>query len=579
MKYQITKRNDDGESGAALVMALLMMALLLALSMGMSMTAVSELGVSNTYSNQTQAFQAAEAGIYHGVSLVKNFDNHGAGGNPDFTKLLLKRPVESPLNSNYLIGKNPFTDSSCFMAGSAMITDAVNGGYPILNASGQPVGHQLVDANGNAVPGTYYSVHLIDDEKSTATVPTGVPTVPNFNPTGTWENNIGDSDNNNRVVLYSTGTYGSSSVTIEGWVGFLPYPALVAQDNITIGGNSDIQGAYGGVHSNSNLDVGASAHIEQTATATGTFNQTGSSSIDGFHGGGQPSLYIPKFVTKEPLTSGGPNTTPRIQDYIIRKADQLLVDPDYAVTNRTGETAQQRVNKLEARLNVTTNSIWNALTLPSGTAHPNQEQAVTITRDSSGLGTAALVSNLNTTGWRYNNANGWDIQGSGFENHTFYIVGMDNYNLTTPSSSTPNGGNAKITTNLGTAAAPLRLSVLATGSIETTANPSFESNLTGLVTPELPPFVNVSLLFVTVEDVKIRGDVDVPHFSGIIYAGEQFDLSGNGAFDGQIIGLSNTDVSASLVTANSVSGSFELTFNGGQAIGTVRLMSWRQIKK
>ena len=577
MNYQAPRMNDN-ERGAALIMALLMMALMIALTMGISLTAISELGVSNTYSNQTQAYQAAEAGVYHAMNLVRNFDNHGDGGDPNFTKLLLKRPVESPLVSNYLIGKNPFTDSSFFKTGSTMITNAVDaGGNAILNASGLPVGHQLVDADGNLVSGTYYSVHIIDDEKTTSTAPAGTPKVPNFNPTGTWEDNNGDNDTNNRVVIYSTGTYGSSSVTIEGWVGFLPYPALVAQDDIAIGGSSDIQGAYGGVHSNHNLTVGASANIEQTATASGTFTQNGSATIGGFHAGGQPALYIPKFVTNDPLPSGGGNTTPRIQDYIIRKADRLLVDPHYANTDRTGETAHQRVTKLEARLNVSTDSIWNALTTGSG--NPNQEQAVSISRDSYGLGTASLISSLSTTGWRYNNANGWDIQGSGFENHTFYIIGLDNYNLSTPTSSTPNGGNAKITTNLGTAASPLSLSVLATGSIETTSNPSFVSNLTGLVTPELPPFVNVSLLFVTVEDVNIRGDVDVPHFSGIIYAGEQFDLSGNGAFDGQVIGLSNRDVSSSLVSANSVSGSFELTFNGGQAIGTVRLMSWRQIKQ
>jgi hypothetical protein len=457
-----------------------------------------------------------------------------------------------------------------------MITNAVDsGGNPILNSSGNPVGHQVVDANGNLVANAYYSVHLIDDEKSTSIAPAGTPKVPNFNPTGTWEDNNGNTDSNNRVVVYSTGTYGSSSVTIEGWVGFVPYPALVAQDNISIGGNSQIQGAYGGVHSNNNLDVGASAHIEQTATASGTFTQSGSAEIDGFHAGGQPSLYIPKFVTNAPLPSGGGNTSPRIQDYVIRKADRLLFDPHYANTDRTGETAHQRITKLEARLNISTDSLWNALSA----ANLNQEQAVSVTRDTNGLGTASLISSVSDTGWRYQTSNGWDIQGSGFENHTFYIIGLDNYNLSNPSSSTPNGGNAKITTNLGTAASPLKVSVFATGSIETTSNPSFESNVTGLDTPELPPFIRVSLLFVSIEDIKIRGDVDVPHFSGIIYCGEQFDLSGNGAFDGQIIGLSNRDVSSSLVSANSVSGSFELTFNGGQAVGNIKLLSWRQIKQ
>jgi len=164
--WSSARRANGDERGAALIMALLMMALMLALTMGISLTAISELGVSNTYGNQTQAFEAAEAGLYHGLNLVRNFDNHSAGGSPSFTKLLLMRPT-SPPNPNYLLGNNPFIDSSAFASGATMITDAVDaGGHTILNASGNPVGHQLVDANGNAVPNAYYSVHLIDDEPS-----------------------------------------------------------------------------------------------------------------------------------------------------------------------------------------------------------------------------------------------------------------------------------------------------------------------------------------------------------------------------------------------------------------------------
>jgi type IV pilus assembly PilX-like protein len=547
------------ERGVALVTALLLLALMLALTLGISMTAISELGVTNTYANQTQAFQAAEAGLYHGLNLVKNFTNEAAGGDPTFTKLLALRGTIDP--SPYA-GNNPFTDPTLFTSGSVMITDDDGNG------------HQLRDVTGNPVPGAYYKVHVIDDEKSSSTF-VG-PKVPNFNVTTTWEDNNPATDTNNRLVVYSIGTYGNTSVTLEGWVGFVPYPALVAQRDISVGGNSIIQGEYGGVHSNGNLDIGASAYVQQTATASGSYTSGGSAEVDGFSGGGQPPLYIPKFVTNSPLSSGGPKTTPRIQDYILRKADTMLIDPDYAAIDRTGETAHQRVNKLEARLNVTTDSMWNALT--TAPADPHHEQAIRITRVG-GVGTASLVSNVSDTGWTYNGGNGWDVQAAAIDNHTFYIVGMDNYNLSNPSASSPNGGNARITSNLGSDGTPIHVSVFATGSIEITGTPNFVSNATGVTTNELPPFVTVNLMFVTVEDVKIRGDAGVPRFSGIIYAGEQFDLSGNGAFDGQVISLSNNDVSGSLVSANSVSGSFELTFNGGQAVGNIRLMSWRQIKR
>src|SRR5215471_2316168 len=81
---------EPGEKGIALVTVLLITALVLALVMGVSLTAISEAGVGTTYANQERAFQAAEAGLYHALSLVKNYNN-GAAGDPNFTKLLALR--------------------------------------------------------------------------------------------------------------------------------------------------------------------------------------------------------------------------------------------------------------------------------------------------------------------------------------------------------------------------------------------------------------------------------------------------------------------------------------------------------
>src|SRR5436853_3086453 len=367
----------------------------------------------------------------------------------------------------------------------------------------------------------------------------------------------------------------------------LTYPSPLAQYNIKISVNSKITGAFGGVHSNRNLIVpnggGNSWHVEQTSTASGVIQPSVSAAgpphTDGFVGQGQAQLYIPKFITTAPLTSGGPATSPRIPDYIIRKVDRLLMDPNYASTNRTGETAQQRVNQLEARLNLTTNSLWTVMT--TGGADPNNEQAISITRDTNGLGTPSLISSVSSTGWRYNNGNGgyWDVQSSSVDNHSYYVIGLDNYNLSTPALSTANGGNVTLSSNAGTDNVPIHISILTTGSLELTGSPNFISQLNRVQTTELPPFVSPNFLFVSVEDVKIRGDASIPRFRGVIFAGEQFDLSGNGAIDGQVISLSNTHLSGSPVSDNSISGSFDLTFNGGQAVGRIMLMSWRQIKQ
>ncbi len=596
--WSSARRANGDERGAALIMALLMMALMLALTMGISLTAISELGVSNTYGNQTQAFEAAEAGLYHGLNLVRNFDNHSAGGSPSFTKLLLMRPT-SPPNPNYLLGNNPFIDSSAFASGATMITDAVDaGGHTILNASGNPVGHQLVDANGNAVPNAYYSVHLIDDEPSAGAVS---PKVPNFNPTGAWEDGDVNKDTNNRVVIYSTGTYASSSVTLEGWVGFVPYPALIAEKDVTVSGNSQILGAYGGVHSNSNLAVSGSADIAQTATASGTATFTTNGTIGGFHAGGQPKLNIPKFVTAPTATS-----SPHLQDYIVQTADVILLDPSFADgadrNLATSDAVTLRVKKLADSLGIPSAQYAAFASAIDSNASGNVDQtnaeAIKITRTTNPatISFTHETGNLGTYGWNYS-SNKWDIpsNSAGADGHTFYIVGVDNYNtsagVVNGSVAVPqNGGNVSIHGNAGSQASPIHTTILATGSIEVNGNPYLAGNSV-LKTPELPPFVQVRILFAAVEDIKVTGDVGAGNgqinFAGICYAGEQVDLSGSGDINGQILALDNPNVSgtngsnASPVnqTNNTITGHFTLDFDGGQAIGKIVLMSWRQIKE
>src|SRR5262249_19372300 len=101
--------SNNGERGAALILALLVLALLLALTMGISLTAISEMGVTNSYRTQTVALEAAEAGLNHAASLIMNYVPPANSPNPGFTDLLLLRP--GPLNEpNYLSANyNPFS--------------------------------------------------------------------------------------------------------------------------------------------------------------------------------------------------------------------------------------------------------------------------------------------------------------------------------------------------------------------------------------------------------------------------------------------------------------------------------------
>jgi hypothetical protein len=455
---------------------------------------------------------------------------------------------------------------------------------------------------------------MIDDEPSTSS---SALKVPNFNPGAGYKETSGVSpndagvDQNNKIVVYSTGSYANASVTLEGWIAFLPYPAMISNEDIEISGSAQLLGAYGGVHSNSSLNISGSPYIAQTATASDLVNTSGGGwQIDGFHGGLQPRIALPEFVTTAPEVSGGPATPPRIPNFIIRKADTLLIDPNYAdgasltdATDTTGTANQNlataRVNKLATRLNIPYTQLATALQL--GTAagltrvQQSSEAAVTVTRavagDQNSLGTPTKVTTVSDTGWNYNNGSGgsWTVPpagGTAVDNHTFYVIGKEdlNYNANNTPPGIANGGNVDISGNLGSGVRDV--SILATGSIILTGNTKFTANIRNLPTPELPPFVQVDLMLVAVQDVKIRGDVDAAlEFNGIVFAGEQFDLSGNGTFNGQVMSYGNKHTynpsgsEDSPISANVQTGSFTLSLNDGNSYGNVKLISWRQIKQ
>jgi hypothetical protein len=439
--------------------------------------------------------------------------------------------------------------------------------------------------------------------------------VPNFTPLVGFRETVGSPvgtngnkpnvDINNRLVIYSTGSYANASVTLEGWVAFLPFPALSANDDITVSGNTTVSGIYGGIHSNQDLVIaqggGNNWQVEQTFTASGQILPSTSSAdghVGGFYGGGQTRLDLPAFVTTDPVTAGGPNTTPRLQDFLIRRADRVLIDPNFAdgahaadpndtSGTSTGNQATRRLASLAERLGIDYATLAAQLDSdPSDTSPPKVQQsndaAVEITRATP----AGAVTNVEKKlavdiGWSYSGGTNasWGIltnnNGMLAGGKTYYVVGRDNYN-----NGAPNGGHVVLTGNVGSNGAPLSVSILATGSIEIGGTPNMTANLTRLVSPLLPPFDHPDILLAAVEDIKINGDNNTAiAFTGVSYAGEQVELSGSGDINGQVIAFSNPHVNGSPVAYNNISGSFDLMLNNGNSIGNIRLFSWRQIKR
>jgi hypothetical protein len=624
---EVAMVHDSGERGAALIIALLVLALLLALTMGISLTAISEVGVTNTYRTQTIALQAAEGGLNHAASLIMNYIPPANSTNPGFTDLLLLRPTGTAMDASNLPSTdylsaiyNPFlvANAASFASGAEMIINedpdpTKNRGYRLRSAKIDPATGQPA-----VVPDAFYRVSLIDDEPSGATI----PSVPNFNPTAGFRETVGSPvgsswnnkpniDLNNRLVIYSTGTYSNASVTLEGWVAFLPYPALAANDDINVSGNTSVSGIYGGIHSNANLVIGggggSSWQVEQTFTASGSLLPDASAAaghVGGFYGGGQARLDIPAFVTTDPVTSGGPNTTPRLQDFLIRRADRILIDPSFAdgahstdpndtSGTASGNKATRRLSSLADRLGINYATLAAQLDSDNSAVKVQQsnEVAVEITRATL-AGAVTNVANMAVanTGWSYSGGGGnasWGIltnnNGMLAGGKTYYVVGEDHYNNgpTSPTNpSTPNGGHVVLTGNVGSNGAPLSVTILSTGSIEIGGTPNMTANLVNLSSPLLPPFDRPNILLAAVEDIKINGDSNSSiAFTGVSFAGEQVELSGNGDINGQVISLSNTHVSGSPVGGNTITGSFNLTLNNGSSIGNIRLFSWRQIKR
>jgi len=81
----------------------------------------------------------------------------------------------------------------------------------------------------------------------------------------------------------------------------------------------------------------------------------------------------------------------------------------------------------------------------SGNVDQSGAEAVGINRSTNPISFTRVTTNLSSYGWNYSGGN-WNIpsNATGASGHTFYVVGMDNYNLTTPGASPKNGGNVDI---------------------------------------------------------------------------------------------------------------------------------------
>jgi hypothetical protein len=145
-------------------------------------------------------------------------------------------------------------------------------------------------------------------------------------------------------------------------------------------------------------------------------------------------------------------------------------------------------------------------------------------------------------------------------------------------------GNIDISGNPGRGGpgpSPLPLTLIAEGWIDVTGTPNLVPALAG--TP--------SYSFVAGTDVRLAGNPGTT-YSGLIYAGDQIDFTGNPNVNGQVIAKNNGDLGYppnpaspgqnNLVRLQGgymvISGDVRVTYDGGGGLSSVSLTGWRECR-
>jgi hypothetical protein len=127
----------------------------------------------------------------------------------------------------------------------------------------------------------------------------------------------------------------------------------------------------------------------------------------------------------------------------------------------------------------------------------------------------------------------------------------------------------KVSASPGSAANPLSMSLIATGSIQISGN------------PYLKPSSPDGIMFLSGADVEINGNPDAGalNYEGLIYAASQCKIGGNPEIHGQIVckNQPNPAKTWGLADENMISGNPKVTYNcGGFRLTKRRILSWYQ---
>jgi hypothetical protein len=163
---------------------------------------------------------------------------------------------------------------------------------------------------------------------------------------------------------------------------------------------------------------------------------------------------------------------------------------------------------------------------------------------------SASATGQGVRGWKYSAAqNTYSLSGNKAEPGTYYV-----------------SGNAEVTGNAGKDGDPLRITIIATGSVKVTGTPR--------LTPDHPE----GILILAGGDVEIGGNASgiTPNYSGLVYAGSQCQVHGNPSVGGHILCHNAPDPASStdLVSENKVNGNPTVTYDCSGVRRRTLVSSW-----
>lgn len=261
------------ERGMALIGVILLLMTMSALGAALAISGNTETYIARNQQTAAEARAAAEAGVNHAVDVTIDQLEDWPG---NFA-------TASDAVSDLLLGPDGASGTSQ--------TDADNGSLADL---GIPLSQQTL----NNLPNISYEVRLFDEDDPNRGV-----TLSSAEIISIGENSLAASDANSRLVVRAIGRASGNAVsTLEATIGPVILPAVVTNEDLELSGNVTIAGTEGGVHSNADLDISGNAIVvAEDATASGTYEDSGTPVIGGDAGGGYPTKRVPSVDATEYL--------------------------------------------------------------------------------------------------------------------------------------------------------------------------------------------------------------------------------------------------------------------------------------